>query len=172
MPATYVNIASQTTTGTVASVTFSSIPQTYTDLVLRFDGRGNDAAINRFIRISFNGDTGSNYSYRLLGGTGSATNNQNGSNVSPDTPIGYITGGGSTANVFGSAEIYIPGYTSTSSRPFSGFTATENNATTAYVSVAAGLYRGTSAISSITLAPQGVSFVSGSSFYLYGIKNS
>jgi hypothetical protein len=84
-----------------------------------------------------------------------------------------LTSAQSTANSFGSAEIYIPNYTGSTNKPMSGFQVMETNASTAFMAVTAGLTRITDAITSIevTLNPT-YSFVTSSSFYLYGIKNS
>ena len=79
-------------------------------------------------------------------------------------------GTSATSNTFATAEIYIPSYRVSQHKQISMDSATENNATTAYRAVDAGLWRSTAAITSIEL--DGSNFVSGSSFYLYGIKNS
>ncbi len=79
-------------------------------------------------------------------------------------------GTSATSNTFASADIYIPSYLATQNKPVSIDSATENNATEAYRAATAGLWRNTAAITSINL--EGGDFVSGSSFYLYGIKNS
>ena len=77
-----------------------------------------------------------------------------------------------TNNTFANFEIYIPSYTAIQNKPSSAFGVAENNATSPiFIQVSAGLRSVTDAITSISLVPSG-NFVSGSSFYLYGIKNS
>ena len=171
MALTYVNIATQTLGSNVSSVTFSSIPSTYTDLMFRLSVRtsAGGAASSYIFRI--NGDTASNYSQTRIEGNGATTLSARTSNVT--LFVGYYpTSSGATANTFANQEIYIPNYLSSTSKSMSMFSVTENNATTAYIDNTAFLYRGTSPITSITFDGDGNNFVAGSSFYLYGIKNS
>ena len=176
MAATYTLISSNTLSASAASVTFSSIPATYTDLVIRLSARGDDSGtVLSGIYLVFNNDSGSTttYSDTILSGSGTAATSSRDSSVGlMDT--GYTNvGSTATANTFSNAEIYIPSYTVSQSKPMSIFGVEENNATTAYRSVVAGLYRVNTAISTIKLqSKSSTNFVSGSSFYLYGIKNS
>jgi len=79
---------------------------------------------------------------------------------------------GSTANTFTSGEFYLPSYTVSQNKPSSFFLATENNAIAATITSLAGLWRNTATVNEIKFDTAGTSFVSGSSFFLYGIKNS
>ena len=76
--ATYTPIATQTTSGSTGAVTFSSIPQTYTDLVVVIN-TSLSGLCNSLLQ--FNGDTGSNYSGTVIGGSGSAPITGRGSNL-------------------------------------------------------------------------------------------
>ena len=79
----------------------------------------------------------------------------------------------STSDTFSNDEIYIPSYAVAQNKIISVFNVLENNSTTNYwINADAGLLSNTAAITSITITASGSSFVSGSSFYLYGIKNS
>ena len=173
MPNTYTLISSNVLSSSAASVTFSAIPSTYTDLVLRASTRGSRAAVIDNIVVKFNADSSTNYSTRLITGVGTSASSYGNSN---DNSLSFNSSNGdtSTANSFGSFEIYVPNYLSTSAKPVSVISLSEtNSATDAYMRVLANLYRGTSAISSIALTPEiGPNWLSGSSFYLYGIKNS
>lgn len=72
MPATYEPIATQTLGSAAASVTFSSIPATYTDLVVIIDGEGTSPSASQDVTFRFNGETAAtNYSQTYLRGTGS-----------------------------------------------------------------------------------------------------
>lgn len=169
MATTYTLISSNVLTGSAASVTFSSIPSTYTDLVLRISARTDRASFPEdYAKIEFNGST-SNLSSRILYGFGGSSGSTNdGSMV-----YGAVNGGSSTSNTFGNAEYYIPSYTASQNKPISISSVTENNGTTAVIYEVAGLWSNTSAITSIKLLSYySANFVSGSSFYLYGIKNS
>lgn len=172
MANTYTLIASNTLGSSAASVTFSSIPNTYTDLVLRWSVRSTNASNFENIIIEFNDDTGTNYSRTSLTGSGSA--------ASSNRETGFTTwnqaitnGANSTASTFGSGEVYIPNYTSTANKAGSFFGAQETNATAANIRINAYLYQNSTAITKIKLSSGNAeNFVSGSSFFLYGIKNS
>jgi hypothetical protein len=175
MPATYTLISSNVLSSSAASVTFSAIPATYTDLVLRYSARTTEAGPNELIIYTLNGNTGSNYSTTtLIGNASTATSNRTTS--AANIRAGWQDGDTATSNTFGSAEIYIPSYTASQNKPTGNFSVAENNsAGTAdtYINTNAGLFRITDAITSITLTPiNGTNFKSGSSFYLYGISNA
>jgi hypothetical protein len=74
-----------------------------------------------------------------------------------------------TANTFASNDIYIPNYTSSNYKSAISDTVTENNATLSFADLYAGLWRSTSAITSITIGPNGTGFAQYSTFSLYGI---
>jgi len=169
MPATYTLIASNTLSSAAASVTFSAIPGTYTDLVLRTSIRSTQADTYGKVILRFNSDSSSIYSYTDLQGSGSVAYSSRSSGDSSNASI-FWEGTSYTSNTFTSSELYLPNYTSTTSKPSSTFSTTENNATASWIGANADLYRNTSAITSITLTH--TSFASGSSFFLYGIKNS
>jgi len=107
----------------------------------------------------------------MLRGTGSAASSFRASS-NTDARIGMQDSATATASTFGSAEIYIPNYAGSTTKPFSTFAVQENNTTAAYIESGADLWGLTNAITSIALIAGGYNFVSGSSFYLYGIKNS
>ena len=175
MPSSKFLIASNTLTTTAASVTFSSIPATYDDLVLsasiRCNGTGfPDTSDN--LRFWFNNNLTSLYSNTDIEGNGASA-------TSVTNTLSFIkgnfagNGSTSTSNTFSSVELYVPSYRVSQNKPLSLFTAQENNSTTAYIVATAGLFRSTTAISRIDIDSQnGNSFVSGSTFWLYGIKNS
>jgi hypothetical protein len=175
MPNTYTLIASNTLGASATSVTFSAIPSTYTDLVLRLSLRGDQANYSEIILLEFNGSAAANYSYTAIRANGSTADSVRGS-AQTYGRVGYANSGNSTADTFGNAEIYIPSYTASQNKPFSGIGMSENNSATAgeaWITPYATLWSNTSAITSIKISPiNGPNWVSGSSFYLYGIKNS
>ena len=170
MANTYTLIASNTLGASAASVTFSAIPATYTDLVLRFSARSTNADYFDNVTLELNTDTGTNYSRTTIQGNGASA-------VSPRVTSGanwnaaIINGNTSTADSFGSAEIYLPSYTSTSNKPASFFGVNETNSTTAVLRANAYLYQNAVAITEIKLQVANL-FVAGSSFFLYGISSS
>ena len=171
MPATYTLIASNTLSSSAASVTFSSIPGTYTDLVLRWSARNTSSGENAQIR--FNSDSATNYSRTNLYGDGSAAYSIRGTSESYFYFGFSIDASTRTADTFASAELYIPNYTVSANKPIGGFSTLETNATACDTpAVIAALWRNTATITSIDISPVTNSFASGSSFFLYGIKNS
>jgi len=102
---TYTPIATTTTSGSQASVTFSSISG-YTDLVLIISAKDNNASLDGNANLTFNSDTGSNYSTTYLYGTGSVAGSTRVSG-STQTPV-LVTG--STANNFGTTIVNIMNY--------------------------------------------------------------
>jgi len=168
MANTYVAIATVTVgSGGAANITFSSIPQTYTDLLLQLSLRDetSGSAVNV---IEFNGSS-SNYTQGALQGnpsSGTASSNT-------ATSIQIITNTPSfTANSFGSAMVYIPNYTSSNFKSVSSDSVSENNASDAPSRLTASLWSDTAAITSIVIKPISGDINQYSTATLYGIKNS
>ena len=173
MANTYTLIASSTVgAGGAASIDFTSIPSTYTDLVLEFSVRSNYASTFDAAWLRVNGDTGGNYSYRTLRGDGSATNSVTGS-AATAIYVGSIPAASATSSTFQNAAIYAPNYAGSTYKSVSIDSVSENNATTAYALLAAGLWSSASAINALKLYPDaGTLFVQYSTAYLYGVKNA
>jgi hypothetical protein len=173
MPSTYTLISSNVLGSSAASVTFSAIPSTYTDLVLRVSARTNKASTTTDLTVRVNGNTSAIYSRVRLRGSGSAASSNLDTNQTQIQNDQGLDGNNAASNTFSSNEIYIPNYLSSANKPASIFSIQEDNLSTAYITALACLIRDTNPITSILLyAESGVDFVSGSSFYLYGIKNS
>jgi hypothetical protein len=175
MPNTYQLISSVTVgAGGVSTISFSSIPQTYTDLVLKLSARSSSASGATYAYIQFNGSGGTAYSQKRVYGTGSSVASNSDSNLANTGGAMLINGNDRTANVFGSAEAYIPNYTSSINKSISIDSVEENSATSqAYDFLSAALWANTSAITSITLTPESsANFTQYSIASLYGIKNS
>lgn len=157
--------------GGSASIDFTSIPGTYTDLCVVWSVR-NSQNSNTVTRIQFNGDTGSVYSSRLLYGNGSSALSYSESTTS--LYAGNHPESSFTANTFGNNSAYIPNYLSTVAKSISVDGVSENNATSAWNQLSAHLWNPASnvAITSVKLYPASGLFVQYSSATLYGIKNS
>lgn len=167
MPTTMQLISAQTLTTTASTVTFSSIPQTFTDLkVIICDRTNRNSAVNDALGLNFNGSATSFTSRRLYGSGSGAY-----SDTEPLYPI-IDNAANSTSNTFSNIEFYIPNYTSSNYKSFSGDGVMENNSSTAYATLSASLWSNTAAITSITVDAQNSDFVAGSSFYLYGISSN
>jgi hypothetical protein len=166
MAATYTPIASITVGTASTTVSFSSIPQTYTDLVV-VASVGN-ATTSSNMQIRFNSDTASNYSQTTLAGDGStaASNRYSGAtNISPieREEVSDI------ANTYSFSIINIGNYSNTTTYKSTLSRSGTPNSSSPGTDVQAGLWRSTAAITSITLLVNTGSFTSGSTFNLYGI---
>ena len=164
-------IQTQVLASTATTVTFGSIPQTYTDLVIVASARTGYAGNGDTIVCQFNGDTTStNYTYiRLLGNGGTATTSSGSFFFA-----GYTTTANDTASTFGTARLYLPNYSASGvAKVGSADSANENNAQTALAATHANRWSGTAAINSILLqAPSATAFQIGSTFSLYGITHA
>ena len=169
MPNTYKKIASVTVgSGGAASINFTSIPQTYTDLKILISSRDAYAGNFDALKMYFNNNT-ANYSHRFLEGTGAVTSSGNDSSQAFGLAL-TAPAASATASVFGSIELYIPNYTSANHKSWSNDGVSENNATASYQYLMAQTWANTAAITSIQLTPyQPVNFVQYTTATLYGI---
>jgi len=171
MATTYTLISSVTVgSGGAASIDFTSIPSTYTDLLVSMSLRSAGTGVStRYASVTFNSNT-SSYTYRRLYGNGSNAGSDNGSL----RIIGTINGSTTTANTFSNLQLYIPNYAGSNNKSYSCESAEENNATGAELDMIAGLWSNTAAITSIKLeSDQGsFNFAQYSTAYLYGISNA
>jgi len=163
----YDSIATTTTAGGETSITFSSIPSTYTHLQIRFSA--NASTNDNYMR--FNGDTGTNYIWHNLYGDGSSA-----AAYTPGTGQNKVSAGYGSTNAsntyMGGAVCDILDYTNTSknttTRSLSGYD--ENGS--GYVLLHSGLWLNTSAITSITIFPGSGSIKANSKYALFGIKGN
>ena len=149
--------------GGAASIDFTSIPSTFTDICLKVSARDGDS--NWVLGMKFNTTNGSS---RFIQGDGASAS----SGTQGDMRF-IVTSAGATANTFGNAEIYIPNYAGSNYKSVSIDSVSEANASTAYMRMIAALWSNTAAINQITLT----NIASGnipqySTAYLYGIKSS
>ena len=165
LPSTMIPIATNTLTAAAASVVFSSIPNTYTDIVAVCQLVATSATLQNAPQLRINGDTGSNYSATALNGNGTtaASGRWSTQTVIYADYYGILQSNGigqMTANFMNYAN--STAYKSVLIRSGKG-----NKETTATI----GLWRNTAAIHTITFitdSPQ--TFAAGTSFTLYGIK--
>jgi hypothetical protein len=173
MANTFELIASSTVgSGGAATVTFSSIPSTYTDLCLKVSARTlRTDVVYDPLGITFNSSS-SGYSTRMVYGlSGTAASATSGSTSAIDWA--YAATSLATSNTFSSIDIYVPNYASSNNKSVSIDSVTENNGTAAIANLNAGLWSNSAAITSIVITtPNGLNLVEYSSFYLYGVKNA
>lgn len=169
MATTYTLIASSTVgAGGASSITFSSIPSTYTDLILKLSLRSNASRTNDDLLVSFNGSTSSR-AWNFVEGNGSSVSAASGT----DGRFSTFNGATTTSNTFGNAELYMANYSGSNYKSVSIDTVMETNATATYAEFEVAMWSNSAAISSITMTLGfGTAFVQYSSAYLYGISKS
>jgi hypothetical protein len=154
--------------GGAASIEFTGIPQSATDLVILFNARyGTGTSGSRIVQMQVNNDTASNYTVRYL--TGNGTGATSGTIANTYLGLIYAVGDTATASTFSNNEIYIPNYTSATAKTFSSNSVTENNVAAAYATIAAGSWTGTAAVTSVKLFDPTYLFVQYSTASLYTI---
>ena len=163
MPAgrTYTPIARQTLSTTASTVTFSSIPSGYTDLILVWAGT---ATTGGEAKLRFNGDTNTNYSYTALSGNGTSALSSRGSSQN----IMFLTTYGTPSTTEGNFILQIQNYSNTTTNKtvlVRGNRITSGFGPDAQV----GLWRSTAAINQIDLTVGSTTWAVGSTFTLYGI---
>ena len=172
MATTYEAIATVTVgSGGAANIEFTSIPATYTDLVIYTSLRDSASTTSTNYGIRLNGLSTTIYSRKYVYGTGSSAGSATGSGED-QMFIGYSNSNTATANTFGNGSIYIPNYTSSASKSVSSDTVAETNGTTISMALAAGLAATSAAVTSVTVLPWTAPFLQYSTATLYGIKNS
>jgi hypothetical protein len=170
MAITYDPIFTQTLGSSASSITFSSIPATFTDL--RFVITGHATGTNgEIMRIQFNSDTGSNYSATELRATGSSVSSNRFSNTT-SMRIAFMADDFLGATIISTASVDIFSYTGSTNKTALGTGSVDANGS-GYVTRSVGLWRNTSAITSITILPaSGDVWTAGTTATLYGIKNA
>jgi hypothetical protein len=168
MATTYTLISSVTVgSGGAANIEFTSIPATYTDLLVKISSRGtaNNATSGYYYDVTFN-NTSANRSGRYLQKL----------DANPDsgsyTLWGLSTPSDFTSSTFSDGELYIPNYTSSNYKSAYLDSVNENNSTTQRMNMSAGLWSDTAAITSIKLVQGSGNFAQYSTAYLYGISNA
>lgn len=166
MPTTYTPIQSQTVSTPVSSVTFSSIPQTYTDLVLVSNTFSGFSGLG----MRFNGDSASNYSYANMTGNGTLAKMFRSGSTTDIQYNGWDYAAGSTT-IPCITRMNIFNYKNTSTYKYTLMTASDGNSAGNFdTEFFTGTWRNTAAITSITIYVSAVNFSTGSIFTLYGIK--
>jgi hypothetical protein len=170
MPNTMKLIESYTVgSGGIAGITFSSIPQTYTDLLIKVSFRTNRAEANDYLMIRFNSSS-SGYTDRNLGKSAATVLSETNNSTTYGFAYG-INGNTATSGAFGTSEIYISNYNTSANKCWSHEGATEQFGTSNQIALTAGLWADSSAITSIYLASHDTSktLLQHSTAYLYGI---
>lgn len=168
----YESIATATGTGSSGTITFSSIPSTYTALQIRIMARSS--SVGRSIQVRFNSDTGANYAIHNMRGDGASASAAGSASVT-EIEAGYIATSGNLTDVMGVSIIDLHDYASTTKnktlRAMSGVN-NNNTANTERIYLWSGLWMNTAAINSISLISNSGNWTTASVFSLYGIKGA
>lgn len=160
--------------GGAASIDFTSIPGTFTDLVVMFSLRGTVSAGVSNTKLTFNGST-TNYSGRTLMGFGNGSAGYTETNIdqysAPWPFINFYANVGSTAtsNTFSNGSLIVPNYAGSTNKSVSIEWVDENNASGAWCGVNGGLWANTAAITSLSLGAYSGTWVQYSTASLYGV---
>lgn len=165
----FESIATATGTGSSGSITFSSIPSTYQHLQLRINGVAN-ADTDQTAEITFNSDSGSNYTSHRLTGNGSTVGAFGFTASSGNKPYGWTYGGGTIPGV---SIIDIHDYaTTTKNKTIRIFSGWDSNGS-GRVELQSSVWLNTNAISSITITNGNArNWTTSSTFALYGVKGA
>jgi hypothetical protein len=163
----FESIASATPSG--SSVSFTSIPSTYTHLQIRYLARDNASGTLRDMNLRFNNDTGSNYAFHFLRGSGSVVGISGAASFSSIQANDVLTGATSTANIYGVGIIDIHDYASTTKNTTVRWFSGNDQNGSGYASLSSGLYINTAAVDRIDITQN---FAAGTIFALYGIKEA
>lgn len=166
----FESIATTTLSTSTATIAFSSIPETYKHLQVRYLARTDRAAFEDIVLVRFNSDTGSNYSRHYLYGDGASSGSGGAASQTYILTDG-CTGASTTASVFGCGVLDVFDYANTNKyKTLRGLTAYDRNGGGLIVANS-GNWRSTSAITAITITSfNSANFVQYSSFALYGVK--
>jgi hypothetical protein len=171
MATTYTLIQSATVgAGGSASINFTSIPSTFYNLNILLSLRSTNAVTGQNPFITVNGST-SNFTWRnwyARNGGAVPVPSQSGS----DNQFGTTNGANSGANVFGNFSAWIPDYAGSKQKSFISDSIVEQNATVGDLSMWGLFWNDTSAITSISFAPDVGVWAQHSTAYLYGIKRN
>lgn len=171
----YESIQTVTLTSTQATVDFTSIPSTFKHLQIRYIARNSAANTDGYQAIQFNNDStnGNYYFYHFLEGVGSNPVVSAAGGTNAGILAGRNSGASATSGVFGAGIIDILDYTNTNKNKVVRVLAgSDNNGSGNVLDLSSGFWLNTAAVTSIKLLAGlgGYSFVSGTTFALYGIK--
>jgi hypothetical protein len=176
MANTYKLIEAQTLGSNQASITLGAggtIPQTYTDLQVLYSTKHTATSGYSYnLFLAFNGATSRYYELLLYNAGGGSLGSTNKPNVDPYLNWSALAQGSGNSNMFSTGQFYITNYTSSNPKSISSEFVSEDNTTTPWSIMNAGLWDPTSNVPITSMTLSASSIKAGSTFYLYGIKNS
>jgi hypothetical protein len=167
-------IQTTTLTATSASISFTSIPQTYDTLKIVIHARATAGGVTPGINMAWNGATGLTSGRYLFWNLNSGGDLNEGS-AGLELHAAWFPGSSVAANYFGSSEVYITNYSASTSKIYmcDNWHGTENGFSTnqAYLGLFSVVTTGATSISNITFYP-GTNFAIGTTISMYGIKGA
>jgi len=154
-----------------ATIDFTSIPSTYTDLCLKVSLRDASTLTRSIAQMKFNGSSTTYASLAVYGFNGTSTGSATGGSTYIDWV--YAVGNAATASTFSNNDIYIPNYAGSSNKSVSiDFTAENNSSSLNILGLAAGLWSNSAAINQVTLTAGTANFAQYTTATLYGVSKS
>ena len=175
MSTTMKLIAKQTLGSATATVTFSDIPGTATDLLIVVSARSTRSSTVGNSNFYFNGSA-ANLSVRYL--ISYEVNFQNGTSLIDSALPHFTPAANATASTFSNTEIYIPNYAGSTNKSVSITNSWSGNSSADYNytnMIAAGLWSSTNAITSVSFSNRALdsgNYATNSSFFLYAISRA
>ena len=166
--ATYVPIQTQTASGSVNTITFSSIPSTYTDLRIVISAGETGGGNGAYIIFNNDGGSGSLYSFTRMVGNGSTATSTTAANRNTNTWV-LSNGIADPTTPTDVSTIDVMSYANTN--VYKTALNRENNAASGTVGNVI-LWRNTAAINRIDIIYSAANFATGSTFTLYGISSA
>ena len=165
--ATYTPIQTQTVSGSsTTTVTFLSIPQTYTDLIISCNASVASGSITFYAQ--YNSDTSTSYSWIRLFGNGTST-----ASDGAGSPNYTYVRPGEVSSTWAYQQLNIMNYANTTTNKTTLWKNMNTDTTnTAGVDIGVSLWRNTSAINRVDIKVTGSNLVAGSTFTLYGIASA
>lgn len=171
MAATYTLISSVTvSSSSVANIEFTSIPQTYTDLLVKLSIRQTKSDGYSEIYMKIN-NSSSNFTIKVITATGTSPSSYNNTVGIVGSALGVTSNGGTSS--FSNNEIYIPNYTNSNYKSYSADSVVVRNYSTWNPKdIIAGVWSNTAAITSLLFESPSYNIEQYSTAYLYGIRSS
>ena len=167
----FESIATATGTGSSGTISFTSIPSTYSHLQVRILGRGTVASVTQTAVLTLNNDTAANYANHGIIGDGAtvqATGNASASNIARI----YSVGNNATADIMSVGIIDIHDYASTSKyKTVRIFTGDDRNGA-GRTALSSGLWQSTTAVNRLDIITASANWTTTTTFALYGIKGA
>ncbi len=168
--ATYEPLATTTLTGTQATIDFTSISGSYTDLIIALYSQNAAATTGtRTGLMKLNSDSGANYNYTSLAGNGTSATTSKATSQTGGIFYAELVRNGNGANMFGFARIQLFNYAGSTKKTILSESSADLNGS-GLVNRIVGLWNSTAAITSISLIGGSEGFASGTRATLYGIK--